>query len=235
MIYHTNQWWLTRCATFELIAGDCLARVYARLCVCVTEIHSSYADARRTLESWRRNRRRETEGAKRGKAEVNHATPVTTSVRWQTSTVDVIAQEVEATSDNDLNRIKVRPPPLQSSASRDRVPNVLRKTTTIVDKSLLTESTRYMEGRDISLTASVSCEKVDDNYCFKLNSKSISNQNRMSTYNVAKGKSSVSALNHRKLKHLVLFRERKVSQSHPPRTKSIRHASFSRVAAFSTT
>jgi len=101
------------------------------VCVFVTEIHSSYADARRTLESWRRNRRRETKGAKRGKAEVNHATPVTTSVRWQTSTADVIAQEVEATSDNDLNRIKVRPRPstVQSSASRDRVPNVLRKTT----------------------------------------------------------------------------------------------------------
>lgn len=88
-----------------------LSPVYMCVCVCVTELHSSYADARRTLESWRRNRRRETEGAKREKAEVNHATPVTTSVRWQTSTVDVTAQEVEATSDNDLNRIKVRPPP----------------------------------------------------------------------------------------------------------------------------
>lgn len=87
-----------------------LSRVCVYVCVCVTKLHSSYADACRTLESWRRNRRRETEGAKRGKAEVNHATPVTTSVRWQTSTVDVTAQEVEATSDNDLNRIKARPP-----------------------------------------------------------------------------------------------------------------------------
>jgi len=81
---------------------------------------------------------------------------------------------VEATSDNDLNRIKVRPRPshVQSSASRDRVPNVLRKTTTIADKSLLTESTKYVEGRDINispLTASVLCEKIDDNYRYKLN------------------------------------------------------------------
>lgn len=142
----------------------------------VTEIHSSYADARRTLESWRRNRRRETKGAKRGKAEVNHATPVTTSVRWQTSTADVIAQEVEATSDNDLNRIKVRPRPstVQSSAGRDRVPNVLRKTITIADKSLLTECTNIS-----SLTVSVLCEKVDDNCCFKLNLENVLDQSCM--------------------------------------------------------
>lgn len=89
-----------------------LSRVCVYMCTYVTKIHSSYADARRMLESWRRNRRRETEGAKRGKPEVNHATPVTTSVRWQTSAVDVTAQEVEATSDNDLNRIKACPSPL---------------------------------------------------------------------------------------------------------------------------
>lgn len=64
------------------------------------------------LESWRRNRLREMKGAKRGKPEVNHATPMTASVRWQTSAVDVTAQEVEATSDNDLNRIKACPSPL---------------------------------------------------------------------------------------------------------------------------
>lgn len=86
--------------------------VYVCTYTYVRKIHSSYTDACRMLESWRRNRLRETKGAKRGKPEVNHATPVTTSVRWQTSAVDVTAQEVEATSDNDLNRIKACPSPL---------------------------------------------------------------------------------------------------------------------------
>lgn len=117
MIYRRNQWWLTRCATLELIAGDRLVC----MCVCIYVRQENtfilYADACRMLESWRRNRRRETKGAKRGKPEVNHATPVTTSVRWQTSAVDVTAQEVEATSDNDLNRIKACPSPPSPSPS----------------------------------------------------------------------------------------------------------------------